>query len=175
MVILLISLVGVPPLGGFVGKFLLFGAAIDARFAWLAVVAILNGVLSLAIYLRIVVPMYQVPKGTTGPRAGGRGGLGGNPGGHRRRGAGGAVAAGANLVSAAGRGCEASFVLRADAQSQSTGARQDRPAARPPSTASSASPRRYGGPRSRKPWRGRAGYGGQLAPLASDILVRSND
>jgi NADH-quinone oxidoreductase subunit N len=62
MVIFLISLVGVPPLGGFVGKFLLFGAAIDAGFVWLAVVAILNSVLSLAVYLRIVVPMYQAPK-----------------------------------------------------------------------------------------------------------------
>jgi len=62
MVIFLISLVGVPPLAGFVGKFLLFGAAIEAGFTWLAVVAILNSVLSLAVYLRIVVPMYQAPK-----------------------------------------------------------------------------------------------------------------
>jgi len=64
MVIFLISLVGVPPLAGFVGKFLLFGAAIDSGFTWLAVVAILNSVLSLAVYLRIVVPMYGQPKGT---------------------------------------------------------------------------------------------------------------
>jgi proton-translocating NADH-quinone oxidoreductase chain N len=62
MVIFLISLVGVPPLAGFVGKFLLFGAAMDSGFAWLAVVAILNSVLSLAVYLRIVVLMYQPPK-----------------------------------------------------------------------------------------------------------------
>lgn len=67
MVIFLISLVGVPPLAGFFGKFLLFGAAIDAGFVWLAVVAILNSVLSLAVYLRIVVPMYQQPKGALGP------------------------------------------------------------------------------------------------------------
>ncbi|QIN85527.1 NADH-quinone oxidoreductase subunit N (plasmid) [Rubrobacter tropicus] len=63
MVVFLISLVGVPPLGGFVGKFLLFGAAMNADFAWLAVVAILNSVLSLGVYLRIVVPMYGPPKG----------------------------------------------------------------------------------------------------------------
>jgi NADH-quinone oxidoreductase subunit N len=62
MVVFLISLVGVPPLAGFVGKFLLFGAAIETGFTWLAVVAILNSVLSLAVYLRIVVPMYQTPK-----------------------------------------------------------------------------------------------------------------
>ncbi|MDQ7019551.1 MAG: NADH-quinone oxidoreductase subunit N [Robiginitomaculum sp.] len=59
MVVFLLSLVGIPPLAGFVGKFLLFGASIDAGFTWLTVVAILNSVLSLAVYLRIVVPMYQ--------------------------------------------------------------------------------------------------------------------
>jgi NADH-quinone oxidoreductase subunit N len=63
MVVFLISLVGVPPLAGFVGKLLLFGAAIEVGFTWLAVVAILNSVLSLAVYLRIVVPVYQTPKG----------------------------------------------------------------------------------------------------------------
>jgi len=59
MVIFLLSLAGIPPLAGFVGKFLLFGASIDAGFTWLTVVAILNSVLSLAVYLRIVVPMYR--------------------------------------------------------------------------------------------------------------------
>ncbi len=67
MVIFLISLVGIPPLAGFVGKFLLFGAAIEAGFVWLAVVAILNSVLSLGVYLRIVVPMYGQPKGMAAP------------------------------------------------------------------------------------------------------------
>jgi len=66
MVIFLISLVGVPPLAGFVGKFLLFAAAMDSGFVWLAVVGILNSVLSLAVYLRIVVPMYQQPKDAPG-------------------------------------------------------------------------------------------------------------
>ena len=61
MVIFLLSLVGVPPLGGFVGKLLLFGAAIDAGYSWLAVVAIINTVLSLAVYLRIIVTMYKQP------------------------------------------------------------------------------------------------------------------
>jgi NADH-quinone oxidoreductase subunit N len=59
MVVFLLSLVGIPPLAGFVGKFLLFAAAIDVQFTWLAVVAIANSVLSLAVYLRIVVPMYK--------------------------------------------------------------------------------------------------------------------
>lgn len=59
MVIFLLSLVGIPPLAGFVGKFMLFGAAIDAQYTWLAVVAIINSVLSLAVYLRLIVPMYR--------------------------------------------------------------------------------------------------------------------
>ena len=63
MVVFLISLVGIPPLGGFVGKLLLFGAAIEGGFTWLAVVGIANSVLSLGVYLRIVVPMYERPKG----------------------------------------------------------------------------------------------------------------
>lgn len=62
MVVFLLSLVGVPPFAGFAGKLLLFGAAIDAGYTWLAVVAILNSVLSLAVYLRIIVPMYQSPQ-----------------------------------------------------------------------------------------------------------------
>ena len=59
MVIFLLSLVGIPPLAGFVGKFLLFAAAIESGFIWLVVIAILNSVLSLAVYLRMIVPMYQ--------------------------------------------------------------------------------------------------------------------
>ncbi len=59
MVVFLISLAGIPPLAGFVGKFLLFAAAMDTGFTWLVVIAIINSVLSLAVYLRIVVPMYQ--------------------------------------------------------------------------------------------------------------------
>lgn len=59
MVVFLVSLVGIPPLGGFAGKFLLFGAAIDSGYSWLAVVGILNSVVSLVVYLRIVIPMYR--------------------------------------------------------------------------------------------------------------------
>jgi NADH-quinone oxidoreductase subunit N len=59
MVAFLLSLAGIPPLFGFVGKILLFGAAMEAGFTWLAVIAILNSVLALAVYLRIIVPMYK--------------------------------------------------------------------------------------------------------------------
>tara|TARA_R110002110_G_scaffold4822_20_gene24227 strand:+ start:1401 stop:2765 length:1365 start_codon:yes stop_codon:yes gene_type:complete len=59
MVIFLLSLTGIPPLFGFVGKVYLFTAAVEAGFLWLAVVGILNSVLALGVYLRIMVPMYQ--------------------------------------------------------------------------------------------------------------------
>ncbi len=59
MVVFLLSLVGVPPFAGFVGKLLLFGVAMEAGYTWLAVVAILNSVLSLGVYLRVIVPIYR--------------------------------------------------------------------------------------------------------------------
>ena len=61
LVVFLLSLVGVPPFAGFFGKLLLFGAAIDAGFGWVAVVAVANSVLSLGVYLRLIVPCYQSP------------------------------------------------------------------------------------------------------------------
>lgn len=60
MALFLFSLVGIPPLAGFFGKLLLFGTTLDADYTWLAVVGILNSVLSLAVYLRIIVPMYRM-------------------------------------------------------------------------------------------------------------------
>ncbi|MBI5701041.1 NADH-quinone oxidoreductase subunit N [Candidatus Saganbacteria bacterium] len=56
--ILLLSLIGIPPLAGFIGKFLLFKAAIDAGFLWLALVAVVNSVVSVFYYLGFVRAMY---------------------------------------------------------------------------------------------------------------------
>lgn len=63
LVVFLLSLVGVPPLAGFFGKLLLFGAVIDGGYGWLAAIAIGNSVLSLAVYLRLIVPTYRLPGG----------------------------------------------------------------------------------------------------------------
>lgn len=57
----LLSLAGLPPLAGFVGKTILFGAAIGAGFSWLAVVAALNTAISLYYYVKIIAPMYLQP------------------------------------------------------------------------------------------------------------------
>ena len=57
----LLSLVGIPPLAGFVGKLGLFTAAIDGGAAWLALAAIVNTVLSLFYYLRVIGTMVLDP------------------------------------------------------------------------------------------------------------------
>ena len=83
MLLFMLSLGGIPPTAGFMGKFWLFGAAIDAGYVWLAVIGVLNSAISLYYYIRIVVFMY-LKKETTGSEpdaepgagvyAGGRGG-----------------------------------------------------------------------------------------------------
>ena len=58
-VILLLSLTGIPPTAGFLGKLYLFGAAIKShQWAWLAVVGIINSVVSLYYYMNIARLMY---------------------------------------------------------------------------------------------------------------------
>ena len=64
LALLLLSLVGIPPLAGFVGKFYLFGAAVRAGFVWLAVLGVLNSAVAAYYYLRVIVTMYmQEPDG----------------------------------------------------------------------------------------------------------------
>jgi NADH-quinone oxidoreductase subunit N len=59
MTIFLLSLGGVPPTAGFLGKFYLFKAAMESpQLYWLVVIAVLNSVVSVYYYLRIVVAMY---------------------------------------------------------------------------------------------------------------------
>lgn len=52
------SFVGIPPLVGFPAKLALFSASVDAGYAWLAVVAVVNTVVSLAYYLRVLAAAY---------------------------------------------------------------------------------------------------------------------
>lgn len=56
-----LSFIGVPPLAGFVAKLLLFGAAMEAGYTWLAVVAVVNTVISIAYYARVLGPAYFGP------------------------------------------------------------------------------------------------------------------
>jgi NADH-quinone oxidoreductase subunit N len=58
MAIFMFSLTGVPPFAGFIGKFYLFKAVVERNFYWLALIGVLNSVVSLYYYMRIVKTMY---------------------------------------------------------------------------------------------------------------------
>ena len=57
MLLFMLSLGGIPPTAGFMGKFWLFSAAIESGYVWLAVIGVLNSAVSLYYYIRIVVFM----------------------------------------------------------------------------------------------------------------------
>ena len=59
MLIFMFSLTGIPPTAGFVGKFYLFMAAVNAGYTWLAIVAVVFSAISAYFYLRIVMLMYM--------------------------------------------------------------------------------------------------------------------
>jgi NADH-quinone oxidoreductase subunit N len=59
MLIFLLSLAGIPPTAGFIGKYFLFAAAIETGHNLLAVIAVLNAAVSIYFYLRIVVAMFM--------------------------------------------------------------------------------------------------------------------
>jgi len=59
MLIFMFSLAGLPPTAGFVAKFYLFMAAIDAGLVWLAVAGVLLSAVSAYYYLRVVMVMYM--------------------------------------------------------------------------------------------------------------------
>ncbi|RPI05446.1 MAG: NADH-quinone oxidoreductase subunit N [Ignavibacteriae bacterium] len=58
MALFLISLTGLPPSAGFIGKFYLFVAVLDARWIWLAVIGAVNSVISLYYYARVLRYMF---------------------------------------------------------------------------------------------------------------------
>ncbi|MFQ5882167.1 MAG: NADH-quinone oxidoreductase subunit N [Candidatus Methylomirabilales bacterium] len=59
MLVFLLSLTGIPPTAGFVGKFYLFSAAISAGYVWLALIAVVNTAISLFYYMRVAMVMYM--------------------------------------------------------------------------------------------------------------------
>ncbi|NOZ03344.1 MAG: NADH-quinone oxidoreductase subunit N [FCB group bacterium] len=60
MMVFMFSLTGLPPTAGFIGKFYLFAAVIKAgpQFYWLAIIGVLNSVVSLYYYLRVMKMMF---------------------------------------------------------------------------------------------------------------------
>jgi NADH-quinone oxidoreductase subunit N len=57
--VFLLSLLGLPVLAGFLGKFYVFNAALDSNLVWLAVLMALNSVIASYYYLRVIVAMYM--------------------------------------------------------------------------------------------------------------------
>lgn len=58
MLVFLLSLAGIPPTAGFIGKYYLFTAAMKAGYVWLAVLAVLMSAVSLFYYFRIAAAMF---------------------------------------------------------------------------------------------------------------------
>lgn len=67
MAVFMISLVGFPTTAGFVGKLLIFGAAIEKGYVWLAIAGVINSVISLYYYLNVIRHMYFMPPKVSKP------------------------------------------------------------------------------------------------------------
>ncbi|WP_435348959.1 NADH-quinone oxidoreductase subunit N [Haloarchaeobius sp. HRN-SO-5] len=58
MTVFMFSLAGLPPFGGFLSKYLLFGATVNSGFIWLAAIAVVNSTVSLYYYSRLVKALW---------------------------------------------------------------------------------------------------------------------
>lgn len=59
LLVAMLSLGGIPPLSGFVGKLLVFGAAVQSGMIWLAFLGVITSVVGLYYYLNVVKAVYQ--------------------------------------------------------------------------------------------------------------------
>jgi NADH-quinone oxidoreductase subunit N len=59
LALFLLSLAGVPPTGGFIAKFIIFAAAIDAHYYWLAAIGVLSSGIALFFYAKVIFYMYM--------------------------------------------------------------------------------------------------------------------
>ena len=57
----MVALIGIPPTGIFIAKLYMFSAAVKSDLAWLAVIGVVNSVVSAYYYLRVVRIMYLSP------------------------------------------------------------------------------------------------------------------
>jgi NADH-quinone oxidoreductase subunit N len=58
MSVFMFSLAGIPPFGGFFGKYYVFSAAVQGGMTWLAILGVLTSLVGVYYYLRVVVVMY---------------------------------------------------------------------------------------------------------------------
>jgi len=64
MTVSLLSLGGLPPTAGFIGKWYIFSAAVSAGYYKLAIIGVLTSVVSVFFYLRVVMMMYMADRDT---------------------------------------------------------------------------------------------------------------
>ncbi len=57
--VFLLSLIGIPPTGGFFAKFYVFGAALKSDLVWLTIIGLINSAIATYYYLRLMVVMYM--------------------------------------------------------------------------------------------------------------------
>ena len=60
MIIFMISMVGIPPFAGFIGKLFVFKAGVEANLTWLVIIGVLTSVVSLWYYVNIIRHMYFI-------------------------------------------------------------------------------------------------------------------
>jgi NADH-quinone oxidoreductase subunit N len=58
MLVVLLSLAGIPPFAGFIGKLLVFAAAVESGLIWLALIGIINTIVALYYYLSLLKVIY---------------------------------------------------------------------------------------------------------------------
>jgi len=68
LTLFLVSLAGIPPVAGFVGKFYLFKQAIQEGFVWLVILAAVNSIVSIYYYLRAPVYCFMKAGAENTPR-----------------------------------------------------------------------------------------------------------
>ncbi len=61
MAIAMLSLTGIPPLAGFMAKYLVFSSALQQGYAWLVIIAVIGSIVSIFYYFRPVINMYLKP------------------------------------------------------------------------------------------------------------------
>jgi len=65
LILFLLSMTGIPPLAGFIGKFSIFAAILNSNYVWLGIVALINSVISLYYYFRLAHQAFFVETSET--------------------------------------------------------------------------------------------------------------
>jgi NADH-quinone oxidoreductase subunit N len=65
MTISLLSLAGIPPLSGFIGKYLVFSMALQKGYEWMVILAVVTSLIGVYYYFKVIIAMFiKEPAGT---------------------------------------------------------------------------------------------------------------